>query len=250
VSLNANATIDTNGNTVTVAGVISGGAGNALIKEGAGILNITSVSTYSGPTTINAGTLNIAEGASIASSSLLTVNSGGAVTGTGTTGAVLLGEGSELRPGNSPGILSTGNVTTTGGVLGTGIYMEIGGLTPGTQHDQIQTTGSITLNGGTLVVSLINAFVPTKDDVFWIWLNDGSDLIGGTPGWLTNLPDGTVFPVPDTATTDDAWQIHYNVDGDGSGAANDIRLTYIPEPSSAGLLLGFLSLIGLRRRRR
>jgi T5SS/PEP-CTERM-associated repeat protein len=179
----------------------------------------------------------------------LTVESGGILTGTGTViGETILGVGSEIRPGNSPGILTTGNITTTGGILGTGVYMEIGGLTAGTQHDQIQTTGTITLNGGTLVITLINGFVPTKNDVFWLWLNDAAESIGGAPGTFTSMPDGYEFAVPETASPDDNWVINYNVNGDGSGGANDIRLTYIPEPSSA--LLGLLALPVLLRRRR
>jgi autotransporter-associated beta strand protein len=249
----------------TFSGIISG-PGN-VIKTGLGTQTLSGMNTYTGTTAVNGGVLEVAAAGSLSLASSITVNNGGTLNvkgtvgdvlvnaggilnGDGVTGNVQLGAGAEIRPGNSPGILNTGSIATTGGVLGTGIYMEIGGLTAGTQHDQINTTGTVTLNGGTLVVSLINSFVPTKDDVFWIWLNDGSDLIGGTPGWLTNLPDGTLFPVTDTASTDDAWQIHYNQDGDGSGGPNDIKLTYIPEPSIAGLLMGFLSLIGLRRRRR
>jgi hypothetical protein len=62
------------------------------------------------------------------------------------------------------------------------------------------------------------------------------------------MPDGYEFAVPETASPDDNWVINYNVNGDGSGGANDIRLTYIPEPSSG--LLGLLALPVLLRRRR
>ncbi len=54
-------TIDTNGNTLTLSGVIgdAGGSPGALTKAGTGTLILSGVNTCSGGTTINAGTLQL-----------------------------------------------------------------------------------------------------------------------------------------------------------------------------------------------
>ena len=56
----------------------------------------------------------------------------------------------------------SGNYTQAGG--GT-LDVEIGGTTPGTQHDQLSVAGTATL-GGTLAVTLINNFTPPSGSVF------------------------------------------------------------------------------------
>lgn len=52
-------------------------------------------------------------------------------------------------------------------ILGSGnvLVMEIGGTTPGAEHDQLIVTGTLVL-GGTLEVVLINGFTPMVDDEF------------------------------------------------------------------------------------
>jgi autotransporter-associated beta strand protein len=54
-------TFDTNGNTVTWRGVISGGA-NGMTKTGAGTLILTNTETYTGDTTVSGGTLQVGNG--------------------------------------------------------------------------------------------------------------------------------------------------------------------------------------------
>ena len=214
----------------------------ALIKAGPGTMSLVGLHSYTGPTTVNNGTLRLEAGSSIASSSLLTVNSGGTVSGSGATGPIALGAGATISPGASPGIMNTGGVTTAGNV-----NIEIGGLNPGADHDQINTTGSVTLNGGILVVSLINSYLPAANDTFDIWLNDGGDSITGT---FTGLAEGSQIPIPETTggpgdgLNSDYWTITYL-----GNTGNDIRLLYVPEPSSA-LLAGAAGLLALSRRRR
>lgn len=66
-----------------------------------------------------------------------------------------------VAPGFSPEIIHVdGDYEQT--AEGT-LEIEIGGLTPGTQHDQLQVTGTATLNGR-LQVSLIDGFVPVAND--------------------------------------------------------------------------------------
>ena len=56
ITLNAGGgTFDTNGNTATLSGTISGTGG--LTKTGTGVLTLSGVSDYSGPTIVGGGTL-------------------------------------------------------------------------------------------------------------------------------------------------------------------------------------------------
>jgi hypothetical protein len=66
-----------------------------------------------------------------------------------------------IAPGFSPGIIKIdGDYTQENdGVL----EIEVGGLTPGTEHDQLQVTGNASL-GGRLEVPIIDGFVPEVND--------------------------------------------------------------------------------------
>jgi len=83
--------------------------------------------------------------------------------GTGTVSGDLNNNGGTVSPGNSPGILTVdGNYTqNSGGTLA----LEIGGLTPGQEHDKLVVTGTADLNG-TVAVELIDGFTPANEDQF------------------------------------------------------------------------------------
>jgi outer membrane autotransporter protein len=131
--------IDTNGNTGTIASVVTGGG---LTKTGAGNLILTGASTLTGPASVNAGTLSI--NGSIASA--VSVNSGGTLGGTGTVGATTVASGGTIAPGNSIGTLHVnGNLTLASGAV-TAIE-----LSPAAA-DQIAVSGTAAL-GGTLAFS-------------------------------------------------------------------------------------------------
>lgn len=75
----------------------------------------------------------------------------------------LLMEGT-LAPGDSPGCITfSGNITFS---LTATYEVEIGGSQPCTQHDQISVGGTLTINGATLRLSLIDGFVPGYGDSF------------------------------------------------------------------------------------
>ncbi|TWU29953.1 beta strand repeat-containing protein [Bythopirellula polymerisocia] len=67
-------------------------------------------------------------------------------------------------PGLSPTELSVGNLTYANSAT---LEIELGGLVAGSGHDQINSDGTVTLNG-TLDVSLLNNFMPSIGDTFEI----------------------------------------------------------------------------------
>lgn len=117
----------------------------------------------------------------------------------------------------------TGDYSINAGSLA----VEIGGLTPGTEHDQVVVTGATNLLGGSLDVSLINAFTPGVGDSFDI-LNWGSlsgifvslnlPTLGGGLDWDTSnlLIDGTLSVV--------SLALIGDLDGDGFVGLSDIDI--------------------------
>jgi len=122
----------------------------------------TGTLAFSGGYLQTAGATILAGGAISMSGSSLTLQ-GGVLSGAGAITGSVVNNGGQVSPGTSPGILNiTGGYTQTpAGVLN----IEIGGVTVGTQFDQLKIGGSATL-GGTLNVSLINSFVPAVGNTF------------------------------------------------------------------------------------
>lgn len=98
--------------------------------------------------TVTAGTLNLA---------------GGMVTGIGSLIANVNNSSGLVSPGASPGTLTiTGNYTQgPSGVLS----VDIAGIVPGTQYDQLIVTGNASL-GGTLNANCLGGFVAAPGDSF------------------------------------------------------------------------------------
>ena len=84
----------------------------------------------------------------------------GYIKGTGTFDNVVF-DGT-FSPGHSPALITLGNTIYTASNV---LEMEIGGLSPGSQHDKIVHNGMAAL-GGTLDVVLINAFMPQLGHTF------------------------------------------------------------------------------------
>ncbi|WP_437153889.1 S8 family serine peptidase, partial [Serratia surfactantfaciens] len=125
---------------------ISGHGG--LTKEGVGTLVLTGTNTYAGPTLVNQGRLAI--NGSVTSD--VSVQNGGIVGGSGTVGSLTARSGGTVAPGNSIGTLNVaGNVSFE---PGSRYAVEVG---PNGQSDRIQSSGSATIGGGEVAVTLENS---------------------------------------------------------------------------------------------
>jgi hypothetical protein len=122
-----------------------------------GTLNFTGGYTQTGGSTL-------LDGGTLSASTSLNIQ-GGMLTGSGTINANVV-NGGRVDPGASgAGTLTiNGNYTQlAGGILN----IDIGGLTAGSQYDQLNITGMATLDG-TLNITLINSFAPSLGDTFRI----------------------------------------------------------------------------------
>jgi autotransporter-associated beta strand protein len=240
----------------TYAGQIinSGGGGiTSLTKQDAGKWILTGANTYTGATTVSAGTLLI--NGSLASGSAVTVSSGAVLGGSGTIGgSVTVNSGGIVAAGNSPGILSTGDFSLAGT-----LSSEVGkaparsGFQPlaGTDYDQVNVTGSVTLTGSDLTLSILTGI--EAGDIYYIIANDNSDAVTGIfatlGGVVTDLSQGALFSVGGQS-----FQISYtgNSGGGTFTGGNDVALMAVPEPSVMALFAigtGFLLYRSRPRRR-
>jgi hypothetical protein len=130
-------------------------SGTVIIAPG-GTLRVMDYVQTGGTTTVD-GTLTV--------DFLGTVSlAGGLLTGGGTINGNVV-NAAELRPGDSPGVLTiNGNYTQTAD--GT-LDIEIGGPAVGTQYDRLAVSGTATL-AGTLNVVILNGFVPTPGTSFGV----------------------------------------------------------------------------------
>jgi len=223
LQLNPGAAFD-NRSTLSIqaSSISAGGAGTSLTNRLGATITVSGASTISASVT-NLGTvvvqgvgavLNLTGGytqtsgrtllltpASISTNSPLAIN-GGVLGGTGTiNGGVTVNSGGGLgAPGFSPGTISVvGPYTQTA----TGVYnAKIGGLTAGTQYDQITGPASGTASlGGIVNVSLIGGFVPVAGNSFMILTCNGNASCRIGTFATTNFP-----PLPNGL----AWTITYN----------------------------------------
>jgi len=140
--------------------------------------------------------------------------------------------GGTLHPGLSPGILSVTGDYWQGPPEGR-LVIEIGGRTPGSEHDVLQVGGLLTACG-VLEVRLVGGFVPGLGNGFDIL--DWGTFCGGFDAFtLPPLPGDLVWNTTDLYGTGRLWVTR----------PGDV----IPEPSTLGVLLLGSSVL-LRRRRR
>lgn len=241
-----------------LSGLLSGGFGGGLIKEGAGTLELTGTNTYVGDTWVRTGTL-LVNGDQSAGIGTIVVDPGATFGGSGTLGGLTTIAGVH-NPGNSPGLQTfAGDLTYTAGAT---VNWELAASTlagRGTSYDAVDLTGAgsdLTFAGATTLNLVLNAAGSAANwsDVFW------STAYTGTGGWLLYDVAGTTtgFASLALAGTDwlDAGSVALSTARPGSWFSlvqdgSDVYLNYnvaeIPEPA-AGALLALASLAALRRR--
>jgi len=183
------AAIGVSAGTLHVGGSIATGGGpiSGLTKVGVGTLVLEAANTYSGPTTLSAGTLQVENSSGSATSAgPVQVKAVATLAGSGIiTGSVDVDSLGTVAPGASTGVLRLGTLALHHGAVA---RMEIGGLTPGSGHDQIAVTSGATL-GGELRVTLANGFIPALGDEF-VLLTYASHLLKFDYLNLPPLPPG------------------------------------------------------------
>jgi len=177
----------------------------SVVKLGNNTLTYNSTVTPTGGTFVNAGTLVVS-----GTTSAVTINANGTLAGNGTVGNVVINSGGTIAPGNSPGTITTGNMTWNGG----GIYnWQLGNAngTAGTDWDLISSNGSLTMVGSnfTIAASTTNAsgFDPSEKFKSWTIANFAGGITGFSAEAFTinatgfeNLPAAYLFGVSSNGT--------------------------------------------------
>ena len=188
IVLGVNGFIDSQANTLTLNGTISGGAG--LTKIGSGTAIFTGANIYGGPTNVNVGTLVI--NGSITSPT--TVAAGATLKGTGTISNSVIVNGT-VRPGNSIGTLTvTGPVTFNTGST----YVEE--LSPAQASLLNVTAGGVTINPGVTLSIIPDPGIYTLGSIYTIVQTTGG-VVTGTFSTVTNPMMLLAFTVSYTPNT-------------------------------------------------
>ena len=101
----------------------------------------------------------------------------------------LVSVGGHPSPVKAPAIINMGSLVFPDS---SSYDVEIGGTTPGTEHDQINVTGTVTIgNSVALNTTSWNSYTPTDGAPYTIIENDGSDPVTGT---FAGLAEGGNIP--------------------------------------------------------
>jgi len=161
--------------TVDVYGDISNNNTARITVSGGGIAN------FYDDVTISAGAADVQ--ATAIGNTISKVVFFGAYNGGVTGGGQAFIEG-DHRPGNSPGMVQFGGDVAYG--FFSTLEIEIGGLTPGAEHDIVEVAGQANLSG-TLDVVLIDGFNPGLGDVFEILTAAGGLTGEFAPGAMPDI---------------------------------------------------------------
>ena len=166
------------------------GAGD-IDKQGTNTWTLTANNTITGTITLTAGNL-VVDGSQPDANIIM---NGGVLMGTGTVGAISNAGGGKIAPGHSPGTInSAGPVVLSGSI---DFEEEITGVTPGTQYDVFNVTGTIDLNNANLV--LLPSGTQPNGSVFTI-----INASGGVSGIFSGKPENSLFTAGGKQ-----WRINY-----------------------------------------
>lgn len=243
-SLTADSTFDAANGTLTYNGILSGTGGLMIASGGGGTVTLSAANLFSGDSTISNGTARVINttGSAFGTGSV-TLSSGTTLTGDGAfSGALHVGTGSTLAPGDSPGTLNAGNTTWAGGAAFEWEINNAAGIVS-TNWDLLNITGGLTITATEANPFSINLVSLTTG-------NAAGDVINFDPN------ANAVYSIAATTTgisgfTSDAFTINSagfsnSFDGLWSLAVdgNNLNLVYtsaVPEPTTASVLLGLLA---------
>ncbi len=235
VASGATATFDSNGNTFTVNGIITG-SGN-LAKTGSGIVVLTGANSFIGTTTVNAGTLQAGVGTLVSTSSVA-VNSGGSL--------LLSGVGRHIGA-NTP-------VTLNGGTFNTGGLSEPSNTAGGGSIGALTLTATSVLNfgpGNSSILQFGGVGVHTLSTMLQVINWDGTPVTGGAGDRL--LFSGLLADFTSKySQTDVSFNGNTGYAVAQFGDYYEVTSGVVPVPEPTTWLAGFLALgtLGYSQRRR
>jgi len=190
------ATIDTNGNNVTLAQSIGNAGAGSLTKSGAGTLTLGGSNTYAGGTVLNAGIVSISGAAGLGDAAgAVTINDATLRS----TAAISMARGVSLGHANATITVDPGTTLTLSGVVsGTGVLNKAGSgtlLLSGSNSfaSSVLTGGTVAL-GGVANTGIGTGSVTFTGGVLSSNAAGGSDPGGGGYGFVNNfiVPAGQV----------------------------------------------------------
>jgi autotransporter-associated beta strand protein len=163
-----------------------------FIKKGTGTLTLGAQGTlsgnFAGTMSLLSGTLILNEGRPDTAVQLF----GGTLAGSGPIGALNIPGAGTISPGatsatGAPAILYTHDTTLNDR---TTLSLDLTGLNPGADNDQLDVKGDLTLGSATLDLHLDPSFTPSAGQSFVLINNEGANPVTGA---FANLPEGAYF---------------------------------------------------------
>jgi hypothetical protein len=167
------------GSSLDLTGTLTGTVG--LNVQGGGTLDVTQTNSLTGTTTVSgSGTTLLVDG----TIGPVSIQSGSTLGGTGTVGNVA-STGGTISPGDLPtatAILHTGSLVLDSAST---LSVQLNGTTAGTDYDQIDTSGPVTLGQATLKYSV--GYSPQNGDALTIISNGSGSNVSPS---FSNLAQG------------------------------------------------------------